>query len=168
MMAGAHRSSPAEYSALEEFTAALGCHFQVRDDYMNLVSGEVSQVPPKKSLRFQWLTVPCFSLQYASQKGFCEDLDEGKYSVPLIYVLKTQPQNYQLLHLLATGRKQGNMTQEQKKLVLEILEQGGGFKFTRSVLEDLHVKVEKKLARLQALFGSGNSEIAVLVKLLKV
>lgn len=88
--------------------------------------------------------------------------------MPIIYVLKTQPHNYQLLHLLATGRKQGSMTQEQKKLVLEILEQGGGLKFTRSVLDDLHVKVGAKLEKLQALFGSENSSIALLVKLLKV
>lgn len=60
------------------------------------------------------------------------------------------------------------MTNEQKRLVLDILEQGGGLKFTRSVLDDLHIKVEKKLAKLQALFGSENSGIALLVKLLKV
>ncbi|KAK8133241.1 hypothetical protein PG999_001414 [Apiospora kogelbergensis] len=145
MMTTANRNSPIEDMAVGEFTDTLARHFQIRDDYMNLVSGE-----------------------YESMKGFCEDLDEGKYSLPLIYVLKTQPQDYQLLHLLATGRKQGHMTKEQKELVLDILNKAGGMKYTRAVLDKLQIDIEKALAKLEDVFGTTNPEMALLIELLRV
>lgn len=42
----------------------IGLLFQIRDDYMNLRSGD-----------------------YASNKGYCEDLTEGKFSFPVIHAL---------------------------------------------------------------------------------
>lgn len=51
-MASARRNKPEQLAALEDFTNALGRQFQVRDDYMNLVSGEVSCLaPPPPPLR---------------------------------------------------------------------------------------------------------------------
>lgn len=171
-MASARRNKPEQLAALEDFTNALGRQFQVRDDYMNLVSGEVSCLAPpppeKKKPQVRSGTKGVSSPQYTDMKGFCEDLDEGKYSVPLIHVLKTQPQNYQLLNLLATGHKQGYMTREMKELVLAMLEAAGSLQYMRSVLEDLQADVQKSLAKLQDLFGSSNPELALMVELLKV
>lgn len=166
MMTTANRNSPIEDMAVGEFTDTLARHFQIRDDYMNLVSGEVSLhiSPPHDHRRLTYSA----SLQYESMKGFCEDLDEGKYSLPLIYVLKTQPQDYQLLHLLATGRKQGHMTKEQKELVLDILNKAGGMKYTRAVLDKLQIDIEKALAKLEDVFGTTNPEMALLIELLRV
>jgi geranylgeranyl diphosphate synthase type 3 len=45
----------------------IGILFQIRDDYMNLAS-----------------------LQYASEKGFCEDLTEGKFSFPVIFGIRQE------------------------------------------------------------------------------
>ncbi|ORY76337.1 isoprenoid synthase domain-containing protein [Protomyces lactucae-debilis] len=47
----------------------IGILFQIRDDYMNLAS-----------------------LQYASEKGFCEDLTEGKFSFPVICGIRQEVQ----------------------------------------------------------------------------
>lgn len=173
-MAAAHLKGPARPAALEQFTNTLARHFQVRDDYMNLVSGEVR--PPfilaqnERNRKVEPITnIDIFSpLQYESMKGFCEDLDEGKYSLPIIYVLKTQPQNYQLIHLLATGRKQGSMTKDQKKLVLSALGEAGAMEYTRSVLHNLHMEIKSALAKLEEIFGSKNSEMVLLVELLRV
>lgn len=44
----------------------LGKHFQIRDDYVNLRSEE-----------------------YMKEKGFCEDISEGKFSFPIIHSIRT-------------------------------------------------------------------------------
>jgi geranylgeranyl pyrophosphate synthase len=52
----------------EPLILLLGRFFQIRDDYMNLQSTE-----------------------YGNQKGFCKDLDEGKYSYPVVHLLAHKP-----------------------------------------------------------------------------
>ena len=58
-------SSPHE-AYLLPLVNALGIHFQLRDDYINLTS-----------------------TQYADAKGFCEDLTEGKFSYPILIALSS-------------------------------------------------------------------------------
>jgi hypothetical protein len=53
----------------EPLILLLGQFFQIRDDYMNLQSTE-----------------------YGNQKGLCEDLDEGKYSYPIVHLLAHKPE----------------------------------------------------------------------------
>jgi len=52
----------------------LGIFFQIRDDYMNLQSN-----------------------QYSENKGFAEDLSEGKFSFPIVHGIRTKPSNRQIL-----------------------------------------------------------------------
>ncbi|KAK6041996.1 hypothetical protein COOONC_20499 [Cooperia oncophora] len=46
----------------------MALFFQIRDDYMNLVSDEM-----------------------AKQKSFAEDLTEGKFSFPIIHAIRSSP-----------------------------------------------------------------------------
>ncbi|KAI1840688.1 hypothetical protein JX266_013095 [Neoarthrinium moseri] len=130
---------------LERFTLLLGRYFQVRDDYQNLMSAD-----------------------YTRQKGFCEDLDEGKYTVPLIFTLQSQPPNLRLLHILSIGKRTGKLAKEQKDLVLKIIEEAGGFQYTRSVLADLYGRLCGQLQELEVMFGSSNTELRCLLELLKI
>jgi geranylgeranyl diphosphate synthase type 3 len=63
-------SSPRDYVPLVDI---LGIHFQIRDDYMNL-----------------------FSLRYEENKGFAEDITEGKFSFPMIHYIHAHPESRQL------------------------------------------------------------------------
>ncbi|KAK3304736.1 isoprenoid synthase domain-containing protein [Chaetomium strumarium] len=119
-MLDAQSDSPTkpDTALLTRFTTLLGRLFQIRDDYMNLTSAD-----------------------YTQQKGFCEDLDEGKYSLPLVYALggcksdepgsaattaTPKPTALLLRNLLSQRHVSGRMGLDQKKLFLEYLEQQGG------------------------------------------
>ncbi|KAJ1978353.1 hypothetical protein H4R34_003234 [Dimargaris verticillata] len=86
----------------------LGVYFQVRDDYMNLRS-----------------------TQYSTNKGYCEDIQEGKYSFPVIHSILADASNHQLTSIL----KQRTADADVKKYALKIMDRTGSFAFT---LEYLH------------------------------
>ncbi|POS74342.1 hypothetical protein DHEL01_v207267 [Diaporthe helianthi] len=131
--------------SLNRLTCLLGRCFQIRDDYQNLVSDD-----------------------YRKQKGFCEDLDEGKWSLALIHIFDKQPNHLGLLNALSTGRKNGGMTLEQKQFVLDVIEEGGGLDYTRSVMKELHSELVAESWRSEAMLGSPNLEMRLLLELLRV
>ncbi|KAI0757515.1 terpenoid synthase [Daedaleopsis nitida] len=55
----------------------FGVYFQIRDDYMNLQS-----------------------TQYTANKGFAEDLTEGKFSFPVVHGVRADTSNRQILNVL--------------------------------------------------------------------
>ena len=69
--------------------------FQIRDDLMNLQSAEVNKLSPLECLELD-LT---FS-QYTSNKGFAEDLLEGKFSFPVVNCIRADTSNRQILSTL--------------------------------------------------------------------
>ncbi|KAK3081840.1 hypothetical protein LTS18_000670, partial [Coniosporium uncinatum] len=92
---------------LDNLTVLIGRYFQVRDDYSNLSSPD-----------------------YAVQKGFCEDLDEGKFSFPIVHALNIHdvpviPELVSFVEKKIAGC--GHLSKEQKVLVLEALDKSGSF-----------------------------------------
>ena len=68
---------------IDRLATLFGRYFQIRDDYQNLTSAE-----------------------YSAQKGFAEDLDEGKYSLTLIHALQSLPkQEARLMRNMLTQRR---------------------------------------------------------------
>lgn len=136
----------------------LGRYFQIRDDYQNLVSGDVSMhcdlIP----------IIVANILQYRTQKGLCEDLDEGKYSLPIIHALK---QLDPVLQGLLQHRKQcGGMTAEMKYLAMDHLGERGSLLYTEKVLRCLEKALASHLAKLDDAAGLKNSGLAkILLKL---
>ncbi|KAI7901604.1 geranylgeranyl pyrophosphate synthase [Cokeromyces recurvatus] len=96
----------------------IGIHFQVRDDYMNLQS--------KK---------------YSDNKGFCEDLTEGKFSFPIIHSIRADPTNRQLLNIL----KQRSNSVELKQHALHILERTNTFSYCRQFLQVLEKEARNEI-----------------------
>ncbi|KAH9990889.1 terpenoid synthase [Xylariaceae sp. FL0662B] len=132
-------------TAIDRLCRLLGRYFQIRDDYQNLVSEE-----------------------YTAQKGFCEDLDEGKFSLPLIHALAHTDQALQLRALLHQRRRKGQCTMEQKYLILAQMREAGSLKYVLHVLQTLHAELNAEVGRLELVFGQANHEIRLMLALLKV
>ncbi|KUL85185.1 hypothetical protein ZTR_06220 [Talaromyces verruculosus] len=144
MVACSPRTVSADFDSLSRL---VGRFFQIRDDYQNLVSAE-----------------------YSKQKGFCEDLDEGKYSLPLIHALETcvNSDRDMLRSLLVQRRVAGHLTFEQKKLVLQIMQRCESLEFTKSQLCVLQTRIQEEIDKLVAEFGDENFSLRLLVELLVV
>ncbi|GKZ64542.1 geranylgeranyl pyrophosphate synthase [Aspergillus niger] len=87
-------SFPAEaikQTDLSDLMISLGQYFQARDDYINLASTE-----------------------YQEQKGFAQDLDEGKLSLPLIHLLTQSPNAALIENIQQERARNGKLSADLK------------------------------------------------------
>ncbi|KAJ6535535.1 terpenoid synthase [Mycena capillaripes] len=97
----------------------LGVHYQIRDDFMNLRSSD-----------------------YFATKGFAEDIEEGKFSFPIVHGIRTDMSNHEILNIL----QQRPTTPTLKKHVTAYLEsQTKSFDYTLSVLDALEVEIRRQI-----------------------
>ncbi|KAK0535042.1 hypothetical protein OC835_002444 [Tilletia horrida] len=124
----------------------IGLLFQIRDDYMNLQS-----------------------TQYASNKGFCEDLTEGKFSFPIIHSIRASAglnalggsgpnskvgPNRQMLNVL----KQRPTDEATKSYAVAYMrDQTHSFAYTRDVLRRLDAQARREVNRIAAEWGSSSA-----------
>ncbi|KAI0406434.1 putative geranylgeranyl diphosphate synthase [Xylaria palmicola] len=139
-----HASNTVE-ADLTKLLNDVGQYFQIRDDYQNITSPE-----------------------YTKQKGFAEDLDEGKYSLPLIHLISTNPSDPVLQNILAQRCFNRGLSVELKQLVLGKMEARGSLVFTSNVLKLLHARIETSIDELESSFGVENSELRLLIALLEI
>lgn len=112
----------------------IGLTYQIRDDYMNLQSE-----------------------QYLKNKGFCEDLTEGKFSFPIIHSIRSDPSNKQILNIL----KQQTKEEDVKLYAVKYMQQTGTFEYTRNVVQRLG---RDAMDMVEALGGNEDLE-AILIKM---
>jgi geranylgeranyl diphosphate synthase type 3 len=106
------------------FVNQLAFYFQVRDDYMNLVSSV-----------------------YMQNKSFAEDITEGKFSFPIIHGIRANPKDSKLLLVI----KQRTDDVTLKKFAVKWMYEAGSFDYTRKVLIQVHADL---LQQLEALGGN--------------
>ncbi|RKP37319.1 geranylgeranyl pyrophosphate synthase [Dimargaris cristalligena] len=94
----------------------LGIYFQVRDDFMNLKS-----------------------TAYTDNKGFCEDLQEGKFSFPVIHSISRNPLDHQLISIL----KQRTSDREVKKYAIKVMERTNSFRYTLEFLHSREMEIRE-------------------------
>lgn len=99
----------------------LGLYYQIRDDYLNLQSGE-----------------------YQKHKSFAEDISEGKFSFPIIHAIRTQPADHRLLHIL----KRRTDDADVKSHAIQHMEAAGSFQYTRDTLAKLAVEIHSQIQEL--------------------
>ncbi|KAL5341064.1 isoprenoid synthase domain-containing protein [Aspergillus crustosus] len=117
---------------LSTLLTLTGRYYQIRDDYLSLTSAD-----------------------YTTKKGFCEDLDEGKFSLPLIYLLRKTPYPERITAALfnrPTGEK--TVSHEVKTMILNEMESVGTFDYVRRVLKQLHSELLRLLEEVETQHGS--------------
>ncbi|OWZ51895.1 geranylgeranyl diphosphate synthase, type III [Cryptococcus neoformans] len=107
--------------------------FQIRDDYMNLQSPA-----------------------YKSNKGFCEDLTEGKFSFPVVHGVRADTSNRQILNVL---QKRTSSTDLKQHIVDYLDNHTKSFHYTRKVLTELEAQI---MEEIKVLGGNEKLENVVL------
>ncbi|KAK6502357.1 hypothetical protein TWF506_002938 [Arthrobotrys conoides] len=131
-----------EYIEMVEKTYMIGQYFQIRDDLMNLTD-----------------------TSYTDQKGFCEDLDEGKFSYLIVHSWNTQSAESTRLRTHFEERyKTGFMTRQAKEEVLDILHKNGSFDYTERKMEQLAQGIDKEVCRLEGITGGKNWSLRLLLQ----
>jgi geranylgeranyl pyrophosphate synthase len=112
----------------------------------------------------------CAILKYANQKGFCEDLDEGKFSIALMHALKhaSEADISILRHIFLQRHISHGMSSEQKYLVLDIFKAAGSLDYTLCMLRNLGIAIEAELNRVESLHNVQNEQLRALFDMLKV
>ncbi|KAF9449268.1 terpenoid synthase [Macrolepiota fuliginosa MF-IS2] len=126
MMACATENTDIDYIPLVNL---IGIFFQIRDDLMNLQSTE-----------------------YTTNKGFAEDLTEGKFSFPVVHGIHTDNSNRQVLNVL---QKRPTTPTLKIHTISYLRDQTKSFEYTLSVLENLEAQTRREIKRLG---GSGPLE----------
>ncbi|KAI1332677.1 isoprenoid synthase domain-containing protein [Xylariaceae sp. FL0255] len=116
----------------------LGIIFQIQDDYRNLSSPV-----------------------YNENKGFCEDLTEGKFSFLIIHSIRANPNDLQLLNIL----KQRTNDAEVKRYAVKYMEGTGTFVYTKKVLDTLIERARKSADEIDAGLGQSVGIHKILDKL---
>lgn len=101
----------------------LGVLYQAQDDYLNLQSGD-----------------------YTTNKGFCEDLTEGKFSLPIIHSIRSDRANTELLNIL----RQRTDNETLKRHALKYMESTKSFEFTRRLMKEYEGKARARVEHLNS------------------
>ncbi|KAK1236301.1 hypothetical protein PQX77_000462 [Marasmius sp. AFHP31] len=118
MMACATTNQDVDYVPLVNL---IGVHFQIRDDLMNLQSPE-----------------------YSSNKGFAEDLTEGKFSFPVVHSIRSDTTNRQVLNIL----QKRPSTPTLKHYAIDYMKRTNSFQYTLNVLGKLESQTRGEIQRL--------------------
>ncbi|KAJ2163124.1 hypothetical protein GGF46_000053 [Coemansia sp. RSA 552] len=96
----------------------IGAYFQIRDDYMNLQSSE-----------------------YSNNKGYCEDLTEGKFSFVIVHAIRHGADGAQLMSILRQKTTDDNV----KKYAVSLMDAAKSFDYAQEYLAKLKVQINAKI-----------------------
>ncbi|KAM5464534.1 geranylgeranyl pyrophosphate synthetase [Microsporum ferrugineum] len=128
-----------------KFVTLLGRYYQIRDDYQNLASKE-----------------------YTKFKGFCEDLDEGKMSLPLIYTLQHPDVHQKAIQGVLQHKGADGLPLEVKSWVLAYIQETGSLQSTLTLIHKMQHDLLDLLSILEQGFGSRNFILQLLLLKLQI
>ncbi|OLN97949.1 Fusicoccadiene synthase 1 [Colletotrichum chlorophyti] len=155
MIAASPRYSPllgndsqhsATRKAFANFLRLSGLYYQVRDDYMNIVSAD-----------------------YADKKGFAEDLDEQKFSYMLVYMAQRTPDMMNQVEGMFKAMRSGVAdAAETKKFIVSLLHKSGSLEATKRVLMRWQDGISKEIGILEREFDVPNPTLRLLMESLSI
>ncbi|KAJ1819220.1 hypothetical protein LPJ56_001628 [Coemansia sp. RSA 2599] len=101
-----------------ELVNMMGAFFQIRDDYMNLQSAE-----------------------YSNNKGYCEDLTEGKFSFVITHAITSGDDGAQLMSILRQKTTDNNV----KSYAVSLMAKARSFEYTKRFLDRLEDEIALKI-----------------------
>ncbi|KAG6884722.1 hypothetical protein C0993_008703 [Termitomyces sp. T159_Od127] len=126
--------SPWDYVPLVNL---IGVYFQIRDDLMNLLGTE-----------------------YTQNKGYAEDLTEGKFSFPVVHSIHADKTNRQVLNVL---QKRPTSPTLKSHIIEYMRTHTRSFEYTFAVLETLEAQTREEIRKL-----GGNVKLEEIMNLLSV
>ncbi|KAF4209879.1 hypothetical protein CNMCM5878_005018 [Aspergillus fumigatiaffinis] len=129
---------------LEHLITLVGRYYQIRDDYQNLASDE-----------------------YTAKKGFCDDLDEGKFSFPVLHLLEHSPKSEELFKIIYGEDKKAQVSHADKLRILAEMKEVGSLAYTLEMLEKLFTTMLETLDRVEEKMGK-NKPLRCLMLMLKL
>ncbi|XP_038223042.1 geranylgeranyl pyrophosphate synthase-like [Zerene cesonia] len=118
---------------LSDLALTLGMYFQFRDDYCNLAKEEAVEEWPEEPSK----------QPMKNQDSYCDDLTEGKFTLPIIHALKTS-EGHTILNIL----RQHTRDYQLKKFCVDELERLGSMKYTRERLQNIDKYIRAEVKRL--------------------
>lgn len=134
----AESASGTDYVPLVE---TLGLLFQIRNDYQNLQSDT-----------------------YSTNKGFCEDIGEGKFSYPIIHSIRSRPGDLRLLSIL----KQRSEDITVRKYAVEYIDSTGSFDYCERKIISLMQQAREQVRRSIADTTHRGSQIEKILNMLEI
>jgi ophiobolin F synthase len=133
-------------SKLEELITLIGRLFQIRDDYQNLNS-----------------------LEYESAKGFGEDLDEGKYSYPMVVALSLESRSKRLIESILAGCEPSvGLSRAMKLVVRDEMEACGAFAATVQAINELDAEILRRIDAIEVALQEKSWALRWLIKSLGI
>ncbi|KAL3458754.1 isoprenoid synthase domain-containing protein [Aspergillus heterothallicus] len=128
--AEAEEPKPFEVNNLISFLILLGQLAYLREDYLNLTSAEAN--------------------------SSTEELDRGRFSLPLIHLLENMSDRLMIEEILAQRSREGKMTKEMKQLVLEKMAEARSLEFVNMQIQSLETRTKIALGVLEQISGVNN------------
>ncbi|KAH8930454.1 terpenoid synthase [Atractiella rhizophila] len=119
MMATSPECTVSDYTPIVNL---IGVAFQIQDDFLNLQSN-----------------------QYTKNKGYCEDLTEGKFSFPVIHSIRSDPHDRRILNVLRQKPKEESLKSHAVEYMRDCTK---SFEYTQQVLDSLWDQAETEIKRL--------------------
>ncbi|KAJ6093175.1 terpenoid synthase [Penicillium sp. IBT 16267x] len=124
----------------------LGRFYQVRDDYQNLQDDT-----------------------YSEQKGFCEDLDEGKISYPVIACCNSDSAAKDIILGIFREKRDPSvhpLPKSTKVFMLQVIDRSGAFESTWNMLQTLGKDTWDALLALEEATGKSSPGLQQMIKML--